>query len=416
MSRPLAAILLLALMLRVAAVAGQPDLQPAYDAGDYERHALSIAAGDGFPPTVLAAPGTPSALRPPLYPYLLGGVYAATGDSRTVARLLGALLGTVSVLLVFLLGRALYGRRAGLIAAALAAVSPPLVLLNSSLLSEQIFVPLVLGIALASVRAARAPTLRWAALLGVLCGLAALTRVIGLALVLPAALAVWAGRPRFGRQALIAPAVVVAAAALTVLPWTVRNTVEFDRFVPLATQEGFNLFGTYNAESAAADDPPGGWKFPPGLSESRDLFNRPGIDEAEISERLGARGRRYILAHPLYPLEVAARNTVRLFGIGDDPEVARVDAEQMGIPQSLRRLTEWSVLATLALGLAGLGLLLRRRALGRPLTLWLVPGLLFVGTIFFLAVPRYRVPLDPFLLLLAAGGISCGLQSRRSWF
>lgn len=402
--RWLVAVLVLALGLRIAAVAGQPDLQPAFDAGDYHRHALSIAAGNGYPDTVLAAPGTPTALRPPLYPYLLGGVYALTGDSFTAARLVGALLGTLTVLLVFLIGRALWSRKAGLIGAALAAVAPSLVLLNSSLVSEQVFVPLLLGLVLLVLRARRAPDWRVAAALGVLCGLAALTRVIGLLLVLPALLAVWAGRPRLSRRAVAAPLIVLATAALTVLPWTIRNTVEFDRFVPLATQEGFNLFGTYNEESAAATDPRGGWKFPLGLRESGGLFHRPGLDEAEISERLGRKARSYIVHHPAYPLEVAILNTPRLFGIGDDAETTRVDQEQSGIPANLRRTVEVSVFLTLVLGLLGGLALLRRRVASGPVAVWLVPALLFAGTVFFLAVPRYRVPLDPFLILLAAGG------------
>ena len=412
MNRALVAVLALALVLRVAAVAGQPDLQPAFDAGDYERHALSIAAGDGYPDTAVAAPGSPTALRPPLYPYVLGAVYAVSGDSRTAARLLGAVLGTLAVLLLFLIGRAVFSERAGLWAAALAAVSPTLVLLNSSLVSEQVFVPLVLGLALAIVRAPRGDW-RWAALLGVLCGLAALTRVIGLLLVLPAVLAVWGSRPRLTRRALLAPVAVVLAAALTVLPWSLRNTAEFDRFVPLATQEGFNLFSTYNAEVAAVEDPRASWRFPLVIEESKRLFHRRGIDEAEISEELGARARRYILDHPLYPLEVAALNTPRLFGIGDDAALARTDAEQTGIPDRLRGVVDVSVYLTLASGLAGIALLVRRRASVVPLSLWLIPGLLFLGAVFFLAVPRYRVPLDPFLLLLAAGGLTASPRSRR---
>ena len=50
------------------------------DPEDYQRHAVSIAAGHGFPSTVIASPGTPSAFRPPGYPFTLGGLYAVVGD------------------------------------------------------------------------------------------------------------------------------------------------------------------------------------------------------------------------------------------------------------------------------------------------------------------------------------------------
>ena len=40
---------------------------------------------------------------------------------------------------------------------------------------------------------------------------------------MPAALGLWTVRPRFSRRALAAPALVVAATLLTLVPWTVRE-------------------------------------------------------------------------------------------------------------------------------------------------------------------------------------------------
>lgn len=63
-------------------------------------------------------------LSPPLYHVLLHGWIAAFGRSDVSVRLLSALLGVLAVPLSYEVGRALYGRRVGLISAALAAVSP----------------------------------------------------------------------------------------------------------------------------------------------------------------------------------------------------------------------------------------------------------------------------------------------------
>ena len=97
MRRVALVILAAALMLRVGILVFGPDLVLIGDAGDYDRHAVSIAAGDGYPDTVLAAPGSPTALRPPGYPFWLGGLYALFGDHPEVARVAGALLGTLTV-------------------------------------------------------------------------------------------------------------------------------------------------------------------------------------------------------------------------------------------------------------------------------------------------------------------------------
>ena len=417
----LAAILALALVLRVVLVLAQPDLQPLADAGDYDRHAKSIAAGDGFPETLIADPGGPTALRPPAYPYLLGAVYAVTGDSFTAGRLAGALLGVLTVWLVFVLGARLFDRRTGLIAAAIAAVFPPLVWLNSSVLSEQLFLPLELG-AVAALLRAREGGARWAALAGVLIGLGALTRVVGLALLLPAVLARFARRRAPARPGLPAPpgavplrarlgapALAVACAALVIAPWTIRNAVEFGRFVPVATQDGFNLYGTYNERAANFPGFPAGFVLPLALPESAGLFRRPGTDEADIARELGGRARDYVADHPLYPLKVVYWSTRRLVDVKPRSPATEFDYRQTGVSEGAEPLLRISVWLLVLAAVAG-AVLARSRL--RPLWVWSVPVLMWLGVVIFLGYPRYRAPIDPFLILLAAAAGSAGMARR----
>src|SRR5207248_844999 len=89
-----------ALLLRVAIVVVPAHFHLTGDPADYERHAAFIATGHGYPPSGFASPGTPSAFRPPAYPYLVGGLYAVAGIHPTLARLLGAALGVLTVLLI----------------------------------------------------------------------------------------------------------------------------------------------------------------------------------------------------------------------------------------------------------------------------------------------------------------------------
>src|SRR5438105_8750844 len=139
-----AAVLVLALGLRVAYIATHPlplshdpaDYQHFLDPADYQRFAVSIAAGHGYPKSLYAPGGGPTAFRPPGYPYFLAAVYAVAGDHINLARVLQALLGTISVGLIGLIALRLFGRRAALIALVLAAIYPPLVLSSSTLISE----------------------------------------------------------------------------------------------------------------------------------------------------------------------------------------------------------------------------------------------------------------------------------------
>src|SRR4051794_1129957 len=223
-------VLLVALALRLGYVALTPGYAIVDDARDYDAHARSIAAGEGFA-RLGPGPSRVTAFRPPAYPILLAGVdtlprpETKADEQRVVAgRVANALVGTAIVALIGVLALQVFDRRVALAAMALAAVYLPLILVGGALMSEPLFAALLLGALTAAIAHRRsAHRLRWAVLAGVLGGLTILTRANGLIVLLPLALAVWDGRPRWTRAALVAPALLVAVALLTVAPWTVRN-------------------------------------------------------------------------------------------------------------------------------------------------------------------------------------------------
>src|SRR3954468_5694731 len=222
-------ILVLALIVRVAQIIATPHWQPVADPADYVRHAVSIAHGHGMADSFLPG-GGPSALRPPAYPYFLGGVFAVSGDSLTAGRLASALLGVVTVALIGVIAQLLWSRRVAIVAMAIAAVYPPLVLLSGTLLSEALGLPLVLGL-LALVLAYRdGPRPRWVApVAGALFGLALLDRPAFVMFAVALVAGLW-GRPWRSLPAIREPVLALAIAALVILPWTIRNASAFHDF------------------------------------------------------------------------------------------------------------------------------------------------------------------------------------------
>ena len=401
-------------------VLADTDYFPAHDAWDYDRHARSIAAGDGYPQSGYVPDGGPTALRAPSYPYLLGGVYALSGDSVTAGRLANAALGAIAVLLLYLIAERIWGRRVGLVASALAAVFPPLVLISTQLLTEALFIVLELGAVLCVLNFRRSgAALPWAAAAGVLCGLAALTRNPGPVLVIPVAVGVWTLRPRLRPGALAAPALVLSCAALTIAPWAIRNFVEFGRFAPVTTSTGFALAGTYNETSFRDQAHPAAWRSPVLVPQYGALFQTPGIDEGTVDATLRREADSFAWNHPAYVVKAAGLNLLRQFevtggsvvGLGDQP----VTQEGIGSadPASER------VGLVIAVGLAVLGIFAiarsrsaedmergRRPPLPRgPLFLWLFPVVTVLAAAPVAGLPRYRVPADPFLLILAGIGL-----------
>ena len=160
--------------------------------------------------------------KPPMALWLMAGSIAVGGRQELVFRLPSVVLGTVSVLLTFLVGRALFGELAGLVAAALHAVNPLCIRLASGTVpTDHVDAILVFAVELTWWLLLVASSRRLApqVLAGVALGVALLTKS------LPAAIALTGLLPFWDRQSLWALArpltVVLLVAAVIVLPWKI---------------------------------------------------------------------------------------------------------------------------------------------------------------------------------------------------
>jgi 4-amino-4-deoxy-L-arabinose transferase-like glycosyltransferase len=402
--RVVALLLALALLVRLGYVAATPGYQAANDAHNYDVHARSIAAGHGFA-RIGSGPSGQTAFRPPGYPYLLGGVYALTGVDRAtpatryrVGRIANALVGTAIVALVGVLAFQLFGRRVALAAMALGAVYLPLVLVSGTLMSEPLFAALLLGALTAAIHHRRsAHRYRWAALAGVLGGLAILTRANAAILLVPLAIAVWDIR---SWRALAPPALLVAVALATVAPWTIRNAVVFHSFVPVTTQLGSALAGTYNDAARTDRQDPASWRSLRRVPDYQHIVRRwRETPEPTFDRELRSAALHYIEDHPTYVAKVAFWNTTRMLDLAG-LRWSRHTAATIGIGP---RWADAGVVCFWLVALLAVAGALRRRVPGYVAA---VPALLYLSVV-FLAVetPRYRTGIDPFIVMLAGAAL-----------
>jgi 4-amino-4-deoxy-L-arabinose transferase-like glycosyltransferase len=307
-----------------------------------------------------------------------------------------AALGAIVVVLIVLVALELFGFRAALVAGLLAAVFPPLVVDGITLLSEPLFVALELAALYAVLRWRKTRWFGWVTVAGVATGLALLTRANALAVLAVLALAARESGSWRALRTWRAPAALVAIAVLVVVPWTVRNSTEFDSFVPISTQDGYTLIGTYNPTSFARD---GLWipgNLDPGVAA---LIERDrDLDEAALNERLRSAARRFALDHSAYIAEVAGRNMLRLFNLGGSSYQRQVASGDYGLGPSWGTLMTWSLIPVLVLAAIGLTTQPARAA---PRWLWALP-ILLLTTVLVLATNRHRAAIDPFLLIAAA--------------
>jgi 4-amino-4-deoxy-L-arabinose transferase-like glycosyltransferase len=323
------------------------------------------------------------------------------GPDLSVARVFQAGIGVLVVGLVGLLGRMLWGRRVGLIALGLAAIYLPLVLMSGVLMSEPLYTAFML--------AAICAVLRWRshggrltlATAGMLAGLSALTRDNGVIVLVGVAVLAGSGHSPRGWMVRLRPTLLVTAVAvLTIAPWTIRNAVVMGGFLPISDETGPTLIGTYNPVSMANRTQPGLRTGVAGLTMYREFFREaPAHSELTINSVLTHDSITFALDHPAYIATVLWHNTLRLLDLHGVGRI-RFGARTIGLPPgvTLAGAIMFYVVALLALG--GVFLPAPRRV---PRAVWIIPALQFLTTVLVIVeTPRFRAPLEPFILLLAA--------------
>ena len=244
----LAAILLLGFGLRAYRVV-EPLPLPGDDAHAYYALSKSLYVEGSFGGPTFKDPSDWSPGAPLLY---AASFYATAGAREGTARIVELLLGLATIVVVYLLGRRIACRPAGLLAAFAAAAYPPFIHSVGALYSEppaMFTLPAaVLAFLWASDRLEiRSAPARWL-LPGFLFGLTALIRpeylLVGAAFALLALIRI--GRARGWRSGLAGAALLTAALLLPIVPWAVRNQVVLDRTVPISTGGGKALYvGTF---------------------------------------------------------------------------------------------------------------------------------------------------------------------------
>ena len=351
------------------------------------------------------------ALRTPGYPLFLAACRLAFGDRALPIRLVQAVLGAASVWLVDRLTARLappWPARRGwtvpLMAAALAAFDPFLVATSALLLSEALFIPLMLlslwGLAAiwrsGSEADADMPQARpwhdWPRAIGsgAASGAAVLVRPSWL-LFVPAMLLAWLlacgrGRGRTQRAGAFRGAVLVGLGMLAVLtPWWVRNAQVYGRFVPTALWTGASLYDGLNPRATGASDMDAFLLAP-------DIWP---LDEEAQDAELFRRAVAFARAHPRRVFELAAIKAARYWSPWPNAEGFRSP-----IVAAASALFNVPVLALTALGAWD------RRRDARALVLLAGPLVYFAALhMVFASSMRYRIPAAVPALGLAAIGL-----------
>ena len=353
----------------------------------------------------------PTAEHPPAFSFLLAGldlVHVRSVDAHQVAL---AFISSLGVLVMGHLGRRLGGPGVGLLAAGIAALDPLWVQWGGFLMSESLYLVIVPAMLLFALRCLDRPN-PWDFLaLGLLVGIATLTRseavdfvvLLGFVVVLLATRA-WSSRMLFAM-------VFLAGVGLLLVPWVVRNDVQMGSLT-LSTNEGLTLSGSYSAGTLTPSSPDYGSfdnnsQF--GLTAILVSYGKPPDHakhwtEVTLSNALGSEATSYARAHLSDLPGVVLAREGRVWGVFAPGTQLTFDVTEDGTgargPKQGGQILNWVLLPFALLG----AVLLGRRSRRRLLVILIPVVVVALNAAVFYGSTRLRVAAEPSIDVLAAIG------------
>jgi 4-amino-4-deoxy-L-arabinose transferase-like glycosyltransferase len=411
----LAAVAVIGLAVRVTYVLlEQRDVDFGGDARFYHEGANLLADGKGFISPFEYQKGhvVEAADHPPLYIVFLAVPSALRMTSTLTHLLWSCALGTATIVLIGLLGRAIVNERVGIIAAAVLAVLPDAWMSDGSLLAETAAMFAATLAVLLAYACWRQPSWRRFAAVGAATGATALARselvLLVVALVVP--LAFLAGNVGL-RQRLRWLGVGVLAALVVMGPWVGYNLVRFRRPVLLSSQFG-PLLASANCGTTYYGRLLGFFSIPCDRAIA-DREIEPGLDQSQRDTIYRREALEYVRSHAgRVPVVMAAR-AGRVLGVFRPGQQVQIDSflNQYGV--GFVRAGLYSFQAVAVLAVAGAVLLRRRRTV--PLfPLVATPAVVLVTVLVTYGLTRFRFAAETSLIVLAAVAIDAAVARVRS--
>lgn len=393
----LSVILMAGICLRAAAIAGFSHI-PESDELSYQSMAVNLLAGNG-----ILENGNRAFYNAGYPMFILAPVYYIFGETLFAARIANVLLGAVSIVFCYFVAReAGAGRIGRLLAAAIWALYLPTGIYGVYLAKENLMVPLMLGVMWCALRLIKNPSVKIAAVCGLLFGLLAMignaALSLGAVIVLSLIIA-----PASAKQRLTALGGVIAVALLVASPWMLRNLYVIGAPV-MNTNGGFNLYLGNNPAATGffvsiADTPRG--------STWHELRRTAG--ELGATETLKKEAVAWIKENPTEFISLALKKGAYFWM----PPFHEEKGGNTSSAESVVRLA-WALQFVLLIVAAIAGLLLPRLRNRQSLILWLAIAAYTAVHMLFYVIFRYREPIMPVLGILAALAIESFWIAKRN--
>jgi len=351
----------------------------------------NIATGKGYQilnPFVLNDPPFYS-WRPPLFPLFLAAIYRIFGHSFLAAKIFLAALGSFSCVLVYLITKKLFNITTAIFAAIAMIFYPTFIYFNGYLAPETLTLFSLLLFVYFLAKDIDSPSVKNYIFAGISLGFAVLCRTI--LSVLPVFILFWMVFNSKNKKRTIKNFLVMSIfIILTVSPWVVRNYKIHGVFMLNSTDGGQAIFINNNEKSFKIE--------PSGVAYNYDALEFKGRNELEITKILYQRGVQFIKTNPRKFIQYVSYrflNFWRLF-----PHTSLPDK-----PYSVKQIViSFSYVFPLFI-FAILGFIYSLRDFRKKSILFLVIFYYSSTYILVRATIRYRMPIEPYLIIFASFGL-----------
>lgn len=371
-------IFLLGALIRIVSVLPIPSdfLPTTGDEIQYDTIAINIVSGNGF----AVEPNQPTLYCPPLYPLFLALIYSIFGHNYLAVRLIQAIIGALTCLIVYFIGEKIMNRWVGILSATITAVYPTLITYTGpgELMAENLFTFLLCLAVLSIIWAIRKGLSVRLILAGFILGLAILTKPMlfpfcGLLFFY------FLFNKNIGsfKKRIVSYLLLIISFGIVLVPWILRNYALYQKFV-FTTQGGWSFWGGNNPLAR------GLWVKeteidPDFITSIKDL------DEVEQSKLCFKKGWEFLISSsPFHLIKLMIKKFAALWYFFT-PDY----------------MIDFGLLIPFTL----LGLIVFFKEKGRDVLLYYILLNSVVMAIIFYGSIRFRIPILPYLILFGAFGL-----------
>ncbi len=389
---------------------------PEGDGIDYDLIAINLVNHHEFTKTI----GHISSWRPPLQPFFLSLIYTISGHNYVIVRIVQILIGSLSCIIIYFIGKGLFSKNVGILALIFAVFYPGIIYCVERYQPENLVIFLLTLSVLYFIKVFENNRIYDKIITGILIGLTTLGKP-NLLLFLPF-IFLWGFLAFKEKFCGFKTSLVISLSMIAVIaPWSIRNYLLWHEFVPISTNGGFTLFvgntpwedgsgfsrrpvTTEEWEKFGCSSPPTSYHLEPTIS--RFFSSWEGLNEVQTNDRYFSLGMYWIIHNPVAFLQLIPKKLNKFWN--------PISVSQSSWVKKYLWINVFTYTPILILAIVGFFLSLKewRKLL---ISYFLIFSFTFTAIIFF-GHTRYRIPIDPLLIVFAAFTISWGYEYLRRYF